>query len=213
MDSGSETGYHGWMDHIVTLIVPALGPVPALFPGEEPPCCGTVCVVERKKSSTLGTVRSTRPLAKTDSRPTAKLLRAATDEDLREGDACKAFEDEAMAAFAALAAKYALPMRAVRAHAFLGRNRIILWQSPQGPLPDLRPFEGELRRKIRCPIELREADARQTAALLGGCGCCGRELCCIAGRVPAEEPAPQRASALPASATGLCNCPRCCLGF
>lgn len=199
------------MDHIVTLAVPDFGLVSALHSGAEPPARGAVCVVERQKSTTLGTVRSAGPLPGHGPKPDARLLRLATDDDRREDAACRALEREAMESFAALAAKYDLPTRPVRAHAFLGRNRAILWHGPQGPLPDLRSFEGELRRKVRCPVELRATDARGAAALLGGCGCCGRELCCLAGRVPREEDIPPHPAT--AASNGLCNCPKCCLAF
>lgn len=199
------------MDHIVTLAVPDFGLVSALYSGAEPPQRGTVCVVERQKDSTLGTALSSLPLSKHGAKPECRLLRPATDDDRREDAACRTLEREALDAFAALAAKYDLPTRPVHAYAFLGRHRLLLWHTPQGPLPDLRSFEGELRRKVRCPVELRATDARGTAALLGGCGCCGRGLCCVAGRIPREEDIPPHPAT--SSSNGLCNCPKCCLGF
>ena len=206
------------MDFLVTLLVPDFGQGPALYSGTEPPVCGTRCVLDQEGTLDIGTVCASRPLEKGDRRPITRLLRTATAEDDRAAKACEKASVEALSAFTALAAKYNLQTRAVQAHVFLGRNRLVLWHRPQASLPDLRSFEGEFRRKVRCIVDLREVGPRETAALFGGCGCCGRPLCCTRGRMPPRELPPQemplRASApSPMAVNGLCNCPKCCLGF
>lgn len=206
------------MEYIATLHIPDFGLVSARYTGSEPLARCTQCIVERGSDRAIGVLRSLSPLIAGRQPPKTRILRAATEDDFEEQKRCLCLAEEAESAFAALVAKYAFPIRCIRVHVFLGRARLILWHSPAESDLNLRSFEGEFRRKVRCNVEICEASPRLVAALLGGCGCCGKELCCVVGRTPAREFSPQEASHLAGSTSsmtvhGLCNRPKCCLSF
>jgi cell fate regulator YaaT (PSP1 superfamily) len=76
----------------------------------------------------------------------------------------------------------------------------------------------DLARAFRTRIELRQIGVRDEAALLGGVGRCGRELCCSTW-LPELKPVSlqlakdQRLSLNPAQISGCCGRLMCCLMY
>lgn len=198
------------MSSILSLSIADFGVATALVSSDAVPARGAKGVVVRENGTRdIAEARSATPLPPKARPPALRWEREATEDDLREAAACRELATKALGTFHELAAKYDLPTRGLKAHAFLGRKQLVVWHCPKGPLPDLRSFEGELRRKVRCTVELRAAGPRETAALLGGCGVCGRPLCCAMG-CALPPPGNDVSPALPTSATGICQAPRCC---
>jgi cell fate regulator YaaT (PSP1 superfamily) len=83
---------------------------------------------------------------------------------------------------------------------------------------DFRELVRELARTFRTRIELRQIGVRDEAALLGGVGRCGRELCCSTW-LPELKPVSlqlakdQRLSLNPAQISGCCGRLMCCLMY
>ncbi len=109
-------------------------------------------------------------------------------------------------------------VRIVKARYSLQRRKVTLWYVPAG-MVDTRVLESEIRRRTASTIILLESvGAREAAGRLGGCGPCGRELCCAAWlrmNSGAREDAGNGWTAPPVGAdrvpeTGLCGRGRCC---
>jgi cell fate regulator YaaT (PSP1 superfamily) len=83
---------------------------------------------------------------------------------------------------------------------------------------DFRELVRDLARTFRTRIELKQIGVRDEAALLGGVGRCGRELCCSTW-LPELKPVSlalakdQRLSLNPAQISGCCGRLMCCLMY
>ena len=83
---------------------------------------------------------------------------------------------------------------------------------------DFRALVRDLARAFRTRIELRQIGVRDEAALLGGVGRCGRELCCSTW-LPELRPVSlqlakdQSLSLNPAQISGCCGRLMCCLMY
>jgi cell fate regulator YaaT (PSP1 superfamily) len=83
---------------------------------------------------------------------------------------------------------------------------------------DFRDLVRDLARTFRTRIELKQIGVRDEAALLGGVGRCGRELCCSTW-LPELKPVSlqlakdQRLSLNPAQISGCCGRLMCCLMY
>ena len=83
---------------------------------------------------------------------------------------------------------------------------------------DFRELIKVLAREFRSRIEMRQIGARQEAALVGGIGPCGRELCCSSWMakfksVSASAARYQNLSVNPAKLSGQCGRLKCCLNY
>jgi cell fate regulator YaaT (PSP1 superfamily) len=83
---------------------------------------------------------------------------------------------------------------------------------------DFRELVRDLARTFRTRIELKQIGVRDEAALLGGVGRCGRELCCSTWLrelkpVSLQLAKDQRLSLNPAQISGCCGRLMCCLTY
>lgn len=83
---------------------------------------------------------------------------------------------------------------------------------------DFRDLLKRLAQEFRIRIELRQIGMRQEAALLGGIGTCGRQLCCNTflsdfKSVNTNAARYQNVSVNPSKITGLCGRLKCCLNY
>ncbi|MEJ2504285.1 MAG: regulatory iron-sulfur-containing complex subunit RicT, partial [Gemmatimonadota bacterium] len=83
---------------------------------------------------------------------------------------------------------------------------------------DFRELVKDLARTFRTRIELKQIGVRDEAALLGGVGRCGRELCCSTWLrelkpVSLQLAKDQRLSLNPAQISGCCGRLMCCLTY
>lgn len=83
---------------------------------------------------------------------------------------------------------------------------------------DFRALLSDLARALQARIDLRQVGARDAAALLGGVGLCGRDLCCALVAPPTEPISMRlaRSQELPNNPTqlsGACGRLMCCLAY
>ncbi|MEA2101344.1 MAG: regulatory iron-sulfur-containing complex subunit RicT [Thermodesulfobacteriota bacterium] len=83
---------------------------------------------------------------------------------------------------------------------------------------DFRDLLKDLVEKYRTRIELRQIGVRQEAAIIGGVGVCGRELCCSSymttfRRISVKMAKNQNLALNPAKISGLCGKLKCCLAY
>lgn len=83
---------------------------------------------------------------------------------------------------------------------------------------DFRELIKKLAERFKVRIEMRQIGARQEAAMLGGVGSCGRELCCTSWltdfrSVTTSAARYQQLSLNPQKLAGQCGKLKCCLNY
>jgi cell fate regulator YaaT (PSP1 superfamily) len=97
------------------------------------------------------------------------------------------------------------------------RNKLTIYFTAERRV-DFRELVKDLARTFRTRIELKQIGVRDEAALLGGVGRCGRELCCSTWLrelkpVSLQLAKDQRLSLNPAQISGCCGRLMCCLTY
>jgi len=114
-------------------------------------------------------------------------------------------------------ARHALNMKVTETEWQLDRNKLLIYFTADRRV-DFRELVRDLARHFRARIELRQIGVRDEAALLGGVGRCGRELCCSTW-LPELRPVSlqlakdQHLSLNPAQISGCCGRLMCCLMY
>jgi len=149
--------------------------------------------------------------------PEKRVLRLAREEETARIETLRADEDEVRAKTRKLVIKHALKMKVTEAEWQFDRNKLIIYFTAERRV-DFRELVRDLARMFRTRIELRQIGVRDEAALLGGVGRCGRELCCSTW-LPELRPVSlqlakdQRLSLNPAQISGCCGRLMCCLVY
>jgi cell fate regulator YaaT (PSP1 superfamily) len=165
-------------------------------------------VAERKCSSSGGCSTPT---------PENRILRLADPADVERLEGLRADEDRVRKETRALVQKHGLRMKVTEAEWQLDRNKLIIYFTAEKRV-DFRELVRDLARTFRTRIELKQIGVRDEAALLGGVGRCGRELCCSTW-LPELKPVSlqlakdQRLSLNPAQISGCCGRLMCCLMY
>ncbi len=127
------------------------------------------------------------------------------------------FEQKAWSICEQLAREQGLEMKLVRVERLYDRSKVIFYYTAEGRI-DFRQLVKDLVRALRTRIEMRQIGVRHEAGLLGGIGCCGREICCAAFlkkfdpvsiKIAKEQSLPLD----PVKISGLCGRLLCCLLF
>lgn len=110
-----------------------------------------------------------------------------------------------------------LNMKLVRVERFFDGSKIVFYYSADGRV-DFRELVKGLVRELRMRVEMRQIGIRHEAKMIGGIGCCGRELCC-ASFLKAFDPISikmakaQNLPLNPSKISGFCGRLLCCLTF
>jgi len=121
-----------------------------------------------------GIVREPGPIGRED---LARIERIATAEDLRKSDANRDRERKAFELCRQKIASRKLPMKLVSAHYLLEEPKVLFYFSAEARV-DFRELVKDLVSVFKMRIELRQIGVRDEARVTGGCGVCGRVLCC-----------------------------------
>jgi cell fate regulator YaaT (PSP1 superfamily) len=103
--------------------------------------------------------------------------RLATEEDLRKVEANRERENKAFETCKQKIAARNLPMKLVSAHYLLEEPKVLFYFSAESRV-DFRELVKDLVAVFKIRIELRQIGVRDEARVTGGCGVCGRVLCC-----------------------------------
>lgn len=149
--------------------------------------------------------------------PEKRVLRLARTEERERAHALRADEDRVRLATRELVRKHGLKMKVTEAEWQLDRNKLIIYFTAERRV-DFRELVRDLARTFRTRIELKQIGVRDEAALLGGVGRCGRELCCSTWLtelkpVSLQLAKDQRLSLNPAQISGCCGRLMCCLMY
>ena len=149
--------------------------------------------------------------------PTVRILRRADPEEVTR--ARYKVDDERRARLEAReqVARHGLKMKVTETEWQFDRKKLIIYFTAEKRV-DFRALVRDLARAFRTRIELKQIGVRDEAALLGGVGRCGRELCCSTW-LPELKPVSlqlakdQSLSLNPAQISGCCGRLMCCLMY
>lgn len=149
--------------------------------------------------------------------PEKRILRVATESDEERLARLRAEEESVRLQAREIVARHGLKMKVTEAEWQADRNKLILYFTADRRV-DFRQLVRDLARAFRTRIELKQIGVRDEAALLGGVGRCGRELCCSTW-LPELKPVSlqlakdQNLSLNPAQISGCCGRLMCCLMY
>ena len=149
--------------------------------------------------------------------PLKKVVRIATDEDIRRAENNERREKEAFAVCQEKIAKHKLDMKLVSVEYTFDNSKIILYFTANGRV-DFRELVKDLASVFKIRIELRQIGVRDEAKMLGGLGSCGRPICCGAflgdfQPVSIKMAKEQNLSLNPTKISGQCGRLMCCLNY
>jgi len=188
---------------------------------------GQHVIVEADRGEDLGEVTATGAIAErkcssssdgcATPAPEKKVVRLASTDEVTSLEALRTDEDRVRSETRTLVAKHQLKMKVTEAEWQFDRNKLIVYFTAEKRV-DFRELVRDLARTFRARIELKQIGVRDEAALLGGVGRCGRELCCSTW-LPELKPVSlqlakdQRLSLNPSQISGCCGRLMCCLMY
>jgi cell fate regulator YaaT (PSP1 superfamily) len=149
--------------------------------------------------------------------PAQRVLRQARDEEVQRSVTLRADEPRIRRVVREKVQKHQLKMKVSEAEWQFDRNKLTIYFTAERRV-DFRELVKDLARTFRTRIELKQIGVRDEAALLGGVGRCGRELCCSTWLrelkpVSLQLAKDQRLSLNPAQISGCCGRLMCCLTY
>ena len=149
--------------------------------------------------------------------PLKRLVRVATEADLKTLERNKKRADEAFIICKQKIEDRGLDMNLVTAECTFDMNKLLFYFTADGRV-DFRELVKDLAGVFRTRIELRQIGVRDEAKMVGGLGCCGRELCCSLylddfHPVSINMAKDQNLSLNPAKISGVCGRLMCCLKY
>jgi cell fate regulator YaaT (PSP1 superfamily) len=149
--------------------------------------------------------------------PERRLIRRAVHDEVGRAVALRADEPRVRRITREKVAQYSLKMKVSEAEWQFDRNKLTIYFTAERRV-DFRELVRDLARTFRTRIELKQIGVRDEAALLGGIGRCGRELCCSSWLrelkpVSLQLAKDQRLSLNPAQISGCCGRLMCCLTY
>lgn len=178
---------------------------------------GDKVVVESELGLYIGNIVKDRHSVGGEERKLQKIIRKATEEDLRQQEENKNLEEEAKENCIERIMARGLPMKLISTEATLDRKRIIFYFTADKRI-DFRELVKDLAAKFRTRIEMRQIGVRDSAKIIGSLGICGRELCCkrflttfepISIKMAKKQELVLNTGKL----SGACGRLMCCLGF
>ena len=180
---------------------------------------GDVVVAETDRGEGVGTVvlEAGEPCCSAPLDSLKRVLRKATQKDIETERERKDLERKAYKLCVEKAREFRLEMNLVTVQYFFDRTKAIFYFTADGRI-DFRELVKNLAKAMNTRIEMRQIGVRDKARLVGGVGCCGRELCCqsflkdfepVSVRMAKDQNLPLN----PSKISGVCGRLMCCLTF
>jgi cell fate regulator YaaT (PSP1 superfamily) len=144
-------------------------------------------------------------------------LRLATSEDLQNDLENRALEDEALFMARERITYFDLPMKPIKVEIMLDRSKMYLFYESEDRV-DFRELLRDLSAQLNMRMHFQQVGPRDSAKVLGGCGPCGKPLCCstfLTSMPPVTlKMAKEQGLALtPHKISGACGRLMCCLRY
>ncbi len=147
----------------------------------------------------------------------SRILRLATDEDMAKLAELRAMENELLVRSRAIIRSMNYDMKLSEVEFQADGTKAIYYYTAESRI-DYRELIRVLGNEFKIRIEMKQIGYRQEAAILGGVGSCGRELCCSSWltdfkSVTTAAARYQNISVNPAKIAGQCGKLKCCLNY
>ncbi|MGN0469796.1 MAG: stage 0 sporulation family protein [Acutalibacteraceae bacterium] len=149
--------------------------------------------------------------------PLKKIIRTATDDDLKKVAENREKEKKAFDICVKKIEQHKLKMKLVNVEYTFDNNKILFYFTADGRV-DFRDLVKDLAYIFRTRIELRQIGVRDESKMLGGIGICGRPFCCNTflgdfQPVSIKMAKEQGMSLNPVKISGTCGRLMCCLKY
>lgn len=149
--------------------------------------------------------------------PEKRVLREATEKEIARGRKLRGDEARVRRVTREKVRGHGLKMKVSETEWQFDRNKLTIYFTADRRV-DFRELVRDLARTFRTRIQLRQIGVRDEAAMLGGVGRCGRELCCSTWLreikpVSLQLAKDQRLSLNPSQISGCCGRLMCCLTY
>ena len=178
---------------------------------------GTMVVVETSHGVEMGKVSiPNREVSEKDLKaPLKKIIRVATDDDIKQLNENQVKEKEAFKICLEKIRKHNLQMKLIDVEYTFDNNKVLFYFTADGRI-DFRELVKDLAAVFRTRIELRQIGVRDETKIRGGIGICGRPLCCSTylsefAAVSIKMAKEQNLSLNPTKISGVCGRLMCCL--
>jgi cell fate regulator YaaT (PSP1 superfamily) len=181
---------------------------------------GEKCIVQTERGEEIGTVVigfNKIEIKEPCPRVYKKVLRKATEEDCEIFQRKANREKEAQNYCIDKIRERKMPMKLVNSELSSDGKKITFYFTADGRV-DFRELVKDLAHRFRTRIEMRQIGVRDEARVKGGCGSCGRPLCCTTFLTQFEPISIKMAkhqslSLNPSKISGLCGRLMCCLRY
>ena len=145
------------------------------------------------------------------------VVRQANRDEKDKFERLMAREKEAFSICTKHIEKHKLAMKLTRVERYFNGSKIIFYFTAENRV-DFRELVKDLVQEFRTRVEIRQIGVRHETKMIGGLGCCGRELCCssfikdfapVSIKMAKEQSLPLN----PAKISGVCNRLLCCLTY
>ena len=149
--------------------------------------------------------------------PLKKVLRLASQRDLKHAEECRKKEKEAFDLCNKKIKEHKLDMTLTDVEYKFDNSKILFYFTADGRV-DFRDLVKDLAAVYKTRIELRQIGVRDEVKRIGGNGVCGRELCCCSflsdfETVSIKMAKEQNISLNPSKISGNCGRLMCCLKY
>ena len=180
---------------------------------------GEYAIVETVRGMECGTVAKPNHGTNEDdiNKPLKKVIRVATEEDIRNMLENKEKEKEAFRICEGKIEAHGLDMNLVDVEYTFDRSKLLFYFTSDGRV-DFRELVKDLAGTFRTRIELRQIGVRDESRMVGGFGICGRPFCCNTflndfQPVSIKMAKEQNLSLNPTKISGTCSRLMCCLKY
>ena len=145
------------------------------------------------------------------------VLRVASDQDLERAEELAQKGEEALPVFRHLVGQSDLDMKPVGVEYVFGGEKVVCYFAAEERV-DFRQLVRDLSHELHERIDMRQIGVREEAAVVGGFGHCGQELCCarfglsfepVSIRMAKEQDLPLTSNKI----SGACGRLMCCLRY
>lgn len=179
---------------------------------------GDFVVVETEKGEDIAVViLPEREISVSDQQEMKKIVRVATEEDVRMAAENRKDEPKAFEVCKRFVTKHELDMKLLSAEYTLDRSKLTFYFTADGRI-DFRALVRDLARVFRTRIEMRQIGVRDATKMIGGFGICGREFCCSSflrkfDNISIKMAKDQNLILNPSKISGVCGRLMCCLMY
>jgi len=149
--------------------------------------------------------------------PLKPVIRIADENDVSRHEENLKKKEKALSVCQEKIEKHGLDMKLVDVEYTFDNSKIVFYFTSDGRV-DFRELVKDLASVFRTRIELRQIGVRDETKMMGGIGCCGRDLCCHSwmpdfNMVSIKMAKTQNLSLNPIKISGICGRLMCCLQF